>query len=368
MNLMRTPRSMDISITSRCNLRCRYCYHFDSPRSVEMDLPADEWLTFFEELSRCAVLDVKISGGEPLLRKDFKQIINGVVKNRMRFSLLTNGALMTDHMAGFIANTRRCNGVQISIDGSCAEIHDSFRSKGGFNGAVKAVQLLQSKNVPVRARVTLHKKNIDDIENTARFLLEDLALPMFSVNSVYYMGLCRENKDAMMLNTADRTKAMAKLLNLSQKYGRRIKSTSGPLTQAKTWTAVTRGIKQGRTVTGGGRLSACNGVFRMLAVRSDGMIIPCNQLPHIELGRINKVDLKNVWQNHPQLKRLRERKAIPLDRFEFCKGCEYTANCTGSCPGVAYSMTGSDEHPNPDDCLRNFLEDGGVLPDECCGQ
>ncbi|MFC1829068.1 radical SAM protein, partial [Thermodesulfobacteriota bacterium] len=124
---MRTPRSVDIDITNRCNLRCRYCYHFSSPGDVDQDLPANEWLKFFEELNDCAVMNVILAGGEPFFRKDLKELIAGIVKNRMRYSVLSNGTLITDEIAAFLHSTGRCDGVQISIDGSKPETHDVGR-------------------------------------------------------------------------------------------------------------------------------------------------------------------------------------------------------------------------------------------------
>ncbi len=83
----------------------------------------------------------------------------------------------------------------------------------------------------------------------------------------------------------------------------------------------------------------------------------------MELGRINQDDLKSVWLNHPELNRLRKRHFIPLDSFEFCKDCEYISHCTGNCPALAYTLVGEENHPSPDACLRQFLEDGGRLPE-----
>ena len=66
MRLMRTPKKIDIDITNRCNLRCRYCYHFESAGDAGGDLPAAEWLQFFEELNRCAVTEVTLAGRRAL--------------------------------------------------------------------------------------------------------------------------------------------------------------------------------------------------------------------------------------------------------------------------------------------------------------
>lgn len=84
MQLLKTPRIANLDITNNCNLRCSYCYHFSGAGDVGIDLPTEEWLSLFEELKRCAVLEVGLGGGEPLLRKDFKDIVNSIVKNDMK--------------------------------------------------------------------------------------------------------------------------------------------------------------------------------------------------------------------------------------------------------------------------------------------
>jgi len=112
MKVMSTPKSVDIEITNRCNLRCKYCSHFGSAGDVNQDLPTEEWLKFFEELNRCTVIGVTLAGGEPFFREYLEELIEGVVKNRMRFSILSNGTLITDEMAAFLASTRRCKGPE----------------------------------------------------------------------------------------------------------------------------------------------------------------------------------------------------------------------------------------------------------------
>ena len=99
-----------------------------------------------------------------------------------------------------------------------------------------------------------------------------------------------------------------------------------------------------------------------LAVRADGVMVPCGQMSHIELGSINRDNLQDVWQEHPEFKRLRERHSIPLEDFGFCQGCEYINYCTGNCPALAYTILGKENHPSPDACLKRFLEAGGRLP------
>lgn len=130
--VMRTPRTVDIELTARCNLRCTYCYFFENPAVEYHDVATEEWLRFFEECGRMSVMDVTLAGGEPFMRHDLKALLEGIARHRMRFSLLSNGALIDDDIASFIATTRRCNYVQVSLDGSRPETHDVCRGKGSW--------------------------------------------------------------------------------------------------------------------------------------------------------------------------------------------------------------------------------------------
>jgi len=366
MRLMNTPREVDLCVTTRCNLRCKYCSHFSSASDVGKDLPTEEWLKFFEELNRCSVLKACIGGGEPLCREDFPELVEGILKNKMRYDIMTNGTLITDELASFLASTKRCDSIQVSIDGSNSAVHDTCRGEGSFVKAIAGLKLLQKYSLPVTVRVTVHKDNLADLDNIAEFLLEEMKLPGFSTNSASYMGLCRQNAEQLMLAPEERSFAMRKLLDLSQKYNNRITAQAGPLSEAYEWLQMTDARRKGqKSIQDRGFLSGCGVGGDKLAVRPDGTIVPCFQLPHIELGRINQVELKDVWQNHPELKRLRERNNIPLSDFEFCRGCEYINFCTGNCPALAYTICGDENHPSPDACLKRFLEAGGRLLEKC---
>lgn len=368
MDVMRTPRSVNLSITTRCNLKCKYCSHFKSAGDVDHDLPKEEWLRFFEELNRCSIMNVSLGGAEPFCRDDLEELIEGIVRNRMRFEILSNGTLITDRIAAFLHATGRCDGVQVSIDGSIPTTHDSFRGKGNFQRAVQGIKTLQRNHVPVTVRVTIHRRNVRDIDDIARFLLEEISLPGFSTNAASFMGLCQQNTAEVQLTVEEHTLAMKTLLRLNKKYNGRISATAGPLAEAIHWLGMEQARRERKEPSRGrGYLTGCGGPMSQLAVRADGVMVPCTQISHIHLGRINTDDLKEVWQNHPELKRLRTRVNIPLADFEFCRGCEYIGYCTGNCPALAYTIAGKEDHPSPDACLRQFLVAGGRLPDEDAG-
>ena len=361
--IMRSPRTVRLEISSKCNLRCLYCYYFDNPAVDYANLPTEQWLQFFVELGNMAVMDVSLGGGEPFLRPDLMDLIEGIIQNKMRFCILSNGTLIDDHIAEYIAGTHRCNYVQVSIDGASSEVHDSCRGNGSFVKAVNGIKTLQRHNIPVVARVTLHHHNVREIANVARFLLDELDISSFSTNSAGYLGACRKNAGEVLLTNEDRQMAMHDLLILSQKYPGRITALAGPLYEAKYWRKMeVARLNNDPAFPKGGHLTACGCPFGEISVRADGMIIPCSMLAHMVLGRINSDSLQEVWLNNPELNRLRMRQKIPLDELEFCRGCDYMRYCTGNCPGTAFTLAGDTNSPSPDACLRKFLAEGGNIP------
>lgn len=360
--LMRTPRSVNIELTSRCNLRCRYCYFFNNSAVTYRDLPAEDWLRFFDELGTLGVMNVSLAGGEPFTRTDLPVLLEGVVRNHMRFSLISNGSLIDDEISAFIAATGRCDHVQVSVDGSRPETHDANRGKGSFEGAIRGIKTLQRHGVKVVVRLTITQYNVNDLVDAAQLLLEELELPSFSTNSAGYLGTCQINAEDLLLTPVQRQTAMEILLRLNEKYNSRISAAAGPLADGRMWRKMEAARREGAPpFANGGKLSACGCVWNKISVRADGVIVPCSMLAHEVLGHINQDKLVDIWQKNPVMNRMRNRKNISLSEFEFCSRCVYQPYCTGNCPGLAYALTGQIDHPSPDACLRDFLQDGGSL-------
>lgn len=365
---MSTPRNVTIKITNDCNLRCTYCSHFEGRFTgvggVTHDVSTEEWLNFFDELGRCNVMNVTLQGGEPFYRRDIRTLIDGIVRNRMRFSILTNGILVDDDMAAFLVSTGRCNSVQVSIDGVAPAAHDVFRGKGTFEKALAGLKALLRHRVPSTVRVTIHKKNLHELDTIAHMLLEEIGLPSFSTNSVSYLGACRDNADQLMLDAEQRSVAMRSLLALERKYPGRITATAGPLADGRMWMEMERARREGRPrAQGCGSLTSCGVPFNGIAVRPDGVYVPCTEISHVELGRINHDPLPDIWRHNQELQALRHRQKIELNDFSLCRTCDYRPYCRGGCPALAYTLTGDMDQPSPDICLKQFLDQGGQLPD-----
>ncbi|MBN1315675.1 MAG: radical SAM protein [Anaerolineales bacterium] len=357
-DVMPAPRKVVIAITGRCNLKCRYCFYADEMRALE-DLSTDRWLYFFKELGRLAVHRVTLTGGEVFSRPDLFELIDGIIDNRMRYSLLTNGTLITPNILDQFRHGKRLlrmDLVQVSLDGSRAEIHNLSRPDS-FDRTLRGLQLLIEAGFPVMVRVTINRYNVDDLPEIARLLLEELDLDEFSINEAFPMGSAKCDGEGLMLTRHDRQKAMDILMALDRKYEGRIDAQAGPLVMAKELADIQRLMAKGETSKPGrGYLSACGGVFSKLDVQHDGTIVPCQLLPELTMGKIVEVNFQDVWLHHPEINRVRKRSLIPIRSLESCKDCPYAGFCTAGCPGTVMAQTGELDSRDPTVCYRIHLE------------
>ncbi len=353
---MSAPQSVDIAITGRCNLHCKYCFYADEMVALR-DLPTERWLAFFAELGGLAVQRVTLTGGEVFTRPDLFELIDGVIANRMRYGLLTNGTLVTEKvLAQFEQGKRRLrlDSIQISIDGSRAEIHNKTRPDS-FDRAIRGLRLLVEAGFPMTVRVTITRHNVDDLENIAHLLLEDVGLKSFSTNEAYACGIVERQEENIILTPAQRRQAMHVLTDLVARYDGRIGATAGPLALARESERIEAALARGETgFPGRGTLSGCGGMWSKLAVLHDGAIVPCHTISELKLGVIGVDDFQQVWLSHPTMVMLRQRHTIPLQSLDTCRDCIYQGFCTGGCPQGALFFNSDINTRNPMNCYRVF--------------
>ena len=130
---LRSPLLLVIDVTNKCNLSCSYC--FQSIRNVRpSELSLAQLSGILDEASDLGVFEINLCGGEPFIHKDILKIID-LVKTRFGVSIVTNGTLINEHIADYLAESDLIKNTQISFDGHTAAIHNSSRAQ--FDQALK---------------------------------------------------------------------------------------------------------------------------------------------------------------------------------------------------------------------------------------
>ena len=164
------PRNLQLFLTRKCNLHCGHCY-FSAGEAMPEEIPTDDWKGIIRKFAFMGQGNVlTFTGGEPLMHPDFYEIAQEAVEQGLTVYLLTNGGLIRDKTAAKgLASV--VDVVQVSIDGTTAEINDKIRSPGSFLGAVNAIRLLLAEKVEVEITTVVMPENADDlVDNLADFV------------------------------------------------------------------------------------------------------------------------------------------------------------------------------------------------------
>ncbi|MFH2145460.1 MAG: radical SAM protein [Candidatus Omnitrophota bacterium] len=147
-----------ISITNRCNLKCRMC---DIPLCSLGELETDLWKRILRDISQTGVQTVVFSGGEPLLREDICALVTEAKNNNMNACLTSNGYLLDDACAQKLAQAK-INVVNISIEGTEAT-HDYLRGRGAYGRAISALKNLKKHGIETTIAATVSRYNLKEL-------------------------------------------------------------------------------------------------------------------------------------------------------------------------------------------------------------
>ncbi len=161
------PTGVKLELTYRCNLRCGFCYTDSPRRTLERtpELSDAEWRAIADEAIAAGIVEVAVSGGEPLLRRDLAyELMREFSDAGVTVNLVTNGWFLDDAFADDLSRLRGLR-VLVSLDGARPTTHDLVRGvPGSWRRAVRSIDLLLSREVPLHVNHVVMPTNLDHVE------------------------------------------------------------------------------------------------------------------------------------------------------------------------------------------------------------
>ena len=225
------------------------------------------------------------------------------------------------------------------------------------------LKLLLKEGFPVTVRVTISRHNMNDFENIAELLLDDIGMPSITNNEASPIGSGCTYESEVALDHVDTLQVGLQLEKLQEKYPDRITANAGPFAKLRMYREMEDARHSGQT-TGRwkmGFLSSCGGVFNKLGILHDGSIVPCSMLHDLTMGNMLTDDILDVWDSSPIIRQVRERYVVPLSEILLCADCEWVQYCNGGCPGVTQQIQKTLLEPSWRGCYRNFLRANGIM-------
>jgi len=307
-------REVFMEITHRCNLKCPHCYG-DFGAAKKPELSTNEWKKVIDELASLNVLEIILSGGEPLLLQDFFEIVRYIRDKPMSVVVATNGTLIDEAVANEL-KTLKVRSVRISLDGAFPETHDNFRGVAGtYDKVLKAIQLLRERNIHIRVNVCLTKNNFTELPQMLQ-LIQKLGVDEHRFFVVYFTGRKRKNKDICFSpNDHKELEFIEKTVGTS---------TISPDENTNSLTQTEKNCGVGKN---------------HLVIDPNGNVIPCLVFDREKfvLGKTPELSIKKIWENSSVLNALRSVNAQNIPK---CCSCRYLKTCLGGCRARAYTLLG----------------------------
>ena len=157
------PICLTWEITYACNLQCVHCLSSSGTRDPR-ELSTDQAKAVLDELRDLQVFYINIGGGEPMIRKDFFEILEHAETNDIGVKFSTNGTYITAENARQLASMNYLD-IQISLDGVDAATNDAVRGKGSYATAIAAMNHLRDANFgQFKISVVVTRHNVDQLD------------------------------------------------------------------------------------------------------------------------------------------------------------------------------------------------------------
>lgn len=181
------PPHISIELTTQCNLRCRHCYR-ESDSIKHEHIATDALLKTLDRLADAGLRSVELTGGEPLLRQGFLEILQHCSERFLLVGVLSNGTTITEDVAALFQAMGDKLLLSISLDGSTAEAHDLRRGvTGAFERTVQSIGKLSHAGIKIRVVMCVDEESFADVEDTL-LLARDLGAMAFSYSPVLPFG------------------------------------------------------------------------------------------------------------------------------------------------------------------------------------
>ncbi|MBI5287332.1 MAG: radical SAM protein [Deltaproteobacteria bacterium] len=317
----RGPLYVVWEITHKCNAQCVHCYSDAGPDAVSDELSTAEALDVIDQLAEMGVMILGFSGGEALLRPDWRELVEHAVRNSLRVTLGSNGLTLTPEVVHDIKRLGVHN-VTVSLDGANSHVHEKIRGRSGlFHAALEGIRRLISADISVTVGFTPTALNFRHGRQVVA-LAEKLGVG--KVNLSTYVPVGRGGLE-IALNDSELKWVLEEWIDMQGLYAGRIKVL---------WhdCRVSLLIEPGESA----KYIGCGAGVVTCRITVDGKVTPCVTLL-LPVGNLRQSSFRQIWNESELLWRIRNRENIVSGN---CGQCEYKMTC-GGCRAVSLAYYGN---------------------------
>lgn len=339
------PLLVIAELSYKCPLHCPYC---SNPLAIgdakyADELSTEDWCRVFHEAADLGVLQLALTGGEPLVRKDAEELVRASTEAGLYSNLITAGTPFTRKRAEALKEAGLDN-VQISIQDSDPINSDRIAGTKSFSKKIEAAHLARELGFPLTINVVLHRQNLDRIEQIIE-LAEDLDARRIELANSQYGGWALINRTALMPTRAQ--------LDHGEKVVIAARERIGPKMEIL-WVLPDYYEEYPKPCMGGWGHDA-------MVITPNGEVLPCqaaSTIPGMEFENVRDKPLDEIWFESDSFQRFRGTDWMP----ELCRNCPVDRQEVdfGGCRCQALALLGDATATDP---VCKFSEHHSIITD-----
>jgi pyrroloquinoline quinone biosynthesis protein E len=322
------PYTLVAELTYRCPLRCPYCSNPVDYERHDRELDTGAWLRLFAEAEELGVVQLNLTGGEPLIRKDLEALVERAEQLSLYTNLITSGIPLARERLARLRDLGLDN-VQLSIQDVKPADSDRIAGLRSFERKREVARWVKELGLPLTINTVLHRDNLDHVADVIA-MAEELRADRLELANTQYLGWALVNRRALLpsreqldrarqiaLEARERLRGAMEVLFVVPDYYREFPPAC---------------------MDGWGR--------RFLLVSPDGLVLPCHvahSIPGLTFERIGSRPLAEIWASGDGLGRFRGTEWMP----EPCRSCDRKEIDFGGCRCQAYFLTGDPAATDP---------------------
>lgn len=330
-------RSLFLELTIACNEHCRHCGSKCGDVTNDRPMELEEWKKILDDVKRdfdISKMRLCVTGGEPLLYKDFFELMEYASSLGYKWGMTSNGTLITKEVAANLAKTHMST-ISVSVDG-LRDTHDWFReSPGSYDRTMEGIDNLLETGAFKHVQITtvVHHRNYHELEEMYN-IFSKTGVKSWRVINIEPIGRAKDNPELML--TKEEYRGLIDFINEHRFKGKM---------QVSYGCSHYLGVNLERELRRWYFL--CNAGVYVASIMNNGNITACLDIerrPELVQGNIRTDRLKDIWEGKFEIFRTDYRK------IGQCAGCKQYKYCAGDS-----FHTWNFDRMEPDLCMYKML-------------
>jgi pyrroloquinoline quinone biosynthesis protein E len=315
------PLALIAELTHRCPLHCVYCSNPQELTARANELPGEAWSRVFQQAAALGVMQLDLTGGEPLARPDLTTLIQSARAANLYVNLITSGLPLDEkRLDELIASG--LDHFQLSFQGAREDTANEISGSKSHLQKLRVLDWLKSRRIGVTLNFVIHRKNLDQLEEMLA-VAENSSATRIEFAHVQYYGWAFANREQLLPSREQLTRSLDFFQNAQERLRGKIRVE---------YVVPDYYARFPKPCMGGW-------ARKVILITPSGEALPCHAaavIPGLHFENVKEKSLAEIWQKSEAFQKFRGEDWMQ----EPCKSCDRRAQDFGGCRCQAFLLVG----------------------------